>query len=125
MSDDPCVTRLADVETLSDTSLAPPPMKWSRVYICRYFVHRALGSPFFDLFIGLVIVLNSVLIGVETHMKAQGQSSELFGVADVFFLAIYILELISRFFAHHLHCLKSGWVIFDFLLVTESAPANT
>ena len=83
-------------------------------------MHKALGSSLFDLCIGLVIVANSITIGIETNMKAQGKTAKIFETVEVVFMVIYTTELVCRFFAHHLHCLRSGWVQFDLLLVSMS-----
>ncbi|CAK0911048.1 unnamed protein product, partial [Prorocentrum cordatum] len=82
-----------------------------------------LAHPMFDLFISTVIVLNSIMMGVELTVQPSAESGTpqtrlFFGVMESVFLVVYIVELACRFYACGASCLRSSWVKFDVLIVT-------
>ncbi|CAD7956624.1 unnamed protein product [Amoebophrya sp. A25] len=79
-----------------------------------------LNSSRFDLCINFIILLNSATIGWEAQLFVQGKSVEGFAAVEHIFLVIYLSELSSRFFAFGFKksITTSGWVAFDFLLVS-------
>jgi len=87
-------------------------IRWQRGF------QEILKSQIFDAVIGVVIVTNSILIGVEQTFKLQGQDTTLFKSLESVFISIYIVELAMRFFAFRWQCLHDNWVKFDLLLVT-------
>jgi voltage-gated sodium channel len=82
-----------------------------------YAVHRVLSSTQFDAGIGIIIILNSVTIGLQSEAEVKGIDISDFIFIDNIFLAIYTIELGLRFFAYGFHCLDNGWVRFDAVLV--------
>jgi len=74
----------------------------------------------FDVFIGIIILINSVFIGVETEMNLRGITASKVWYMEYVFAVIYVIELGLRFFAHHLRCLNNNWVVFDCFLVLIS-----
>jgi voltage-gated sodium channel len=85
----------------------------------RLFVHDLLSRQRFDACIGLVIVANSITIGVEQTYRMAGDKEVLdqCKVLEMVYLFVYTVELSMRFFAHGRACLKSAWVQFDAVLV--------
>ncbi|CAD7955155.1 unnamed protein product [Amoebophrya sp. A120] len=83
----------------------------------RYHVQWMLSLQKFDAAIGIVILMNSITIGIESHYEITGQSTSFFADIEHIFLSIYMLELLARFYGFGLGCLKSGWVMFDAILV--------
>ena len=85
-----------------------------------YYTRCLLSSPKFEGAIGIVIVLNAISVGVETQLTVTGKIGPYlfyFFVLEWVFLGVYSFELALRFYAYGLKCLRSGWVIFDALLV--------
>lgn len=81
-----------------------------------------LAHPTFDVVIGVVIMLNSVVIGVELTVQPSEENetpeSRLwFGIFEHLFLSIYLVELAVRLYACGKSCLQNPWVRFDFFLV--------
>ncbi|CAE8670299.1 unnamed protein product [Polarella glacialis] len=92
----------------------------------------------FDSFIGLVILVNGAVIGVETQFKASlplGCDDQCvcsdpmvsctpkplwIGVLDYVFFAIYFVELALRFYTYGCPVLRSHWVKFDTFLVSSA-----
>eukprot|EP00929_Paragymnodinium_shiwhaense_P079888 TRINITY_DN41645_c0_g1_i2.p1 TRINITY_DN41645_c0_g1~~TRINITY_DN41645_c0_g1_i2.p1 ORF type:complete len:631 (+),score=86.45 TRINITY_DN41645_c0_g1_i2:87-1979(+) len=85
----------------------------------NHFVDIVL-SPYFDLAIAIVIVLNTVLVGVEQSYDLQARYPEAMLVIESAFLLIYMMELSCRFKAFGVfRSLKDDWVKMDvFLLVS-------
>ena len=72
--------------------------------------------------VGIVILINSVLIGLQITAELEGTDEyrTLFDIVEYFFVAFYTLELGLRLFAMGLTCFRSGWVKFDAFLVSVS-----
>ena len=86
----------------------------------RLVVHDILSRQRFDACIGMVIVANSITIGVEQTYRMQGNEEVLqqCKFLEMIYIIVYTVELLMRFFAHGRACLSSAWVRFDFVLVT-------
>ena len=78
-----------------------------------------LSSTKFDAAIGVVILINSVLIGVQTEAELDKQVGlvQTLVIIDNIFLGIYTVEISSRFIAYGTRCLDNRWVRFDAILV--------
>jgi len=82
---------------------------------CR--TNRMLEDQRFDTAVGVVIVINSFCMGLEVSFEIEHMDTSVFQILERIFLSVYIVELGLRFFAHGWRCLKSAWVMFDFVLV--------
>ncbi|CAD7948948.1 unnamed protein product [Amoebophrya sp. A120] len=90
----------------------------------RIYAQQLLLTQKFDLIIGFVILVNSVTIGWETQAEVKNEDTTAFVVLEHLFLVIYSFELWLRFYAFGWRCLKSGWVMFDAVLVGVGILAN-
>lgn len=86
----------------------------------RRAVGKALCTRSFDAFTGLVIVSNTVSVGIEQSYRIDKKDLATFRILENIFLVIYCTELGMRFFAHGKKCLRDGWVKFDACLVAFS-----
>ena len=84
----------------------------------RFRVHQVLSLAAFDAAIGAVIVLNSIVIGLESQTELYGGNTVTYQRMEHVFLFIYTLELAMRFYAYGLACFRNSWVIFDLIVVT-------
>jgi len=77
---------------------------WWRYFteLCRIIV----GHPWFELLISVAIMVNSVMLGVESQM-----------IAEVCFLSIFTVEILLRLTARGWRVIKDGWFLFDSTLV--------
>jgi len=107
----------------------------------RLVLHQWLSWWAFDTMIGLVILANAVVIGMESQARAWmplgcsmdcdckdqvdptlvcTKPSIWLTIVDYCFYAVYLLELVLRFAVYGIFVLKSHWVKFDTFLVTAS-----
>lgn len=72
-----------------------------------------------------VILFNAVLLGLETSTTAMAAAGPLILILDRVCLAVFVLEIALKLYALGWRFFKSGWNIFDFLIVGIAlAPAT-
>jgi voltage-gated sodium channel len=72
-----------------------------------------------------VIVFNAVILGMETSDAIMATAGGLILTLDRLCLAIFVAELVAKLYARGLRFWKSGWNIFDFIIVAISLlPAS-
>ena len=76
-----------------------------------------LDSPRVRFSIIGVIILNAILLGMETSDALMDRAGPLIIALDRACLGIFIVEILLKLFAHRLSFFRSGWNIFDFLIV--------
>lgn len=84
---------------------------------------RLAAHPAFQGFILAVIVVNALLIGVETSARAVARWGPLLQAANVTIQAIFVVEMLVRLAAYWpgLHrFFRDGWNVFDFAVVALS-----
>ena len=92
----------------------------------RERVATLVESARFQRFIVGVIVFNAVMLGIETSDAAMAEVGGLLHVLDRAVLAVFIVELALRIYAHRLRFLRDPWSIFDLLVVAISlVPASS
>jgi len=64
-----------------------------------------------------VIVLNSIVIGLQTSDRVVASVGSFLEVLDTTFLAIFVVELAMRFVAYGLSFFRRPWSVFDFIVV--------
>merc|ERR1719375_1711944 len=79
----------------------------------RNLCHDIVTSEAFDRSLSVVIILNAVTVGLDSHFwlrwKEHGETAgvRIFEFIELMFLFIYTLECGIRFFAHRLDALHS------------------
>ena len=72
-----------------------------------------------------VIVFNAVILGLETSPAIMAQAGGLILVLDSACLAIFVVELLAKLYALGPRFFRSGWNVFDFIIVGLSlVPAE-
>lgn len=79
-----------------------------------------LDQPRVRNFIIGVIVINAILLGMETSQTLMHQAGGLITTLDMICLVIFVIELALKLFALGLRFFRNGWNIFDFLIVGVS-----
>ena len=84
------------------------------------FASRVCDSRWFVNGITAVILLNGVVIGLETVDSIFAQFELWFNICNQVTIAIFVVEAILKIIAHHpkmLNYFKDGWNVFDFIVV--------
>ncbi|MCO6188652.1 ion transporter [Rhizobium sp. L1K21] len=84
----------------------------------RSAVDAIVDNPRFNRFIGIVIAINAVTIGLETSPWIMSYIGPLLIAVDRIALAIFITEIGLKLFAKGFRFFRSGWNVFDFVIVT-------
>ena len=64
-----------------------------------------------------VILFNAVLLGLETSDPVMARVGELIYLLDSVCLAIFVVEILLKLYAHRLNFFRNGWNVFDFVIV--------
>lgn len=64
-----------------------------------------------------VILFNAVILGLETSAPVMARAGELILLLDRICLAIFVAEIAAKIYAHGLRFFRSGWNLFDFVIV--------
>jgi voltage-gated sodium channel len=83
----------------------------------RQSLAAALDRPLISNLILGVILFNAVLLGLETSPTVMARHGALIHWLDKACLAIFVAELATKLAAHGLRFFRSGWNIFDLLVV--------
>mmetsp|Transcript_58481 Transcript_58481/g.126521 ORF Transcript_58481/g.126521 Transcript_58481/m.126521 type:complete len:575 (+) Transcript_58481:16-1740(+) len=93
----------------------------------RRAVRRSLKQDgCLEAFFGMVIIFNTVLIGIETSERVAGNHNHalLLEVLQNVCLAVYLMELLCHFVARGTRVFESGFARFDTFLVGTSIGLN-
>ena len=84
-----------------------------------------LETPLASSVVMAVIVFNAVILGLETSPRAMGTAGVLIHALDRACLAFFVLELLAKLFAYGARFFRSGWNIFDLVIVVVAlVPAS-
>lgn len=72
-----------------------------------------------------VIVVNAILLGINTDHGIRAQYGHIFHVLDVAVTLIFVVEVGMKLYADRLSFFKDGWNVFDFLIVFGSVLTLT
>ena len=64
-----------------------------------------------------VIVLNAIVLGLETSPRLMDNYGRILIVLDHIMLGIFVVEITAKLYARGLDFFKTGWNVFDFLVV--------
>jgi voltage-gated sodium channel len=91
----------------------------------RQQTHRFLSHPWVQHTVLALIVVNAVLLGLETSSGFMAHSAGWVGVADKIILSLFVLEIASRLYVHRLAFWRDPWSVFDFAVVAIAlVPAS-
>jgi voltage-gated sodium channel len=83
----------------------------------RTSVAAFLDRPVVTRLIISLILINAVTLGLETFPEVMARAGTLILTIDRLCLAIFVVELALRFYAQGLRFFRSGWNIFDFVII--------
>jgi voltage-gated sodium channel len=73
----------------------------------------------------IVILINAITLGLETSKSAMAVAGPLIILIDKICLVIFVAELILKMIAHGGRFFKSGWNIFDFVIIAIALMPST
>ena len=82
------------------------------------FLKSFIESRFINIFITLVILINAITLGLETSEELVSKIGNMLIYVDKIALSIFVIELLIKLFVYRLSFFKSGWNVFDFIIVT-------
>ena len=82
------------------------------------FLKNFIESRFINIFITLVILINGITLGLETSEELVSKIGNMLIYVDKIALSIFAIELLIKLFVYRLSFFKSGWNVFDFIIVT-------
>ncbi len=83
----------------------------------REKVDLIVGARWFEYFIISIIVLNAVLLGLETVPSVMARFGGVIGMLDSAAIAIFIVEIAMKLFAWRGRFFRHGWNWFDLIVV--------
>ncbi|MFK7838624.1 MAG: ion transporter [Sulfitobacter sp.] len=84
-----------------------------------------LESRRFGNFVLSIIVLNAILLGLETSETFVNMTGPVVGMLDNVCLGIFVVELLLKLFVYRFRFFRDGWNVFDFLIVGISLVPAT
>lgn len=81
---------------------------------------RIVDSNAFQMVISAVIILNAIVLGLETYVAEDSPTFTLLMRLNDAFYIVFLAELITRmvsYFPRPLNFFRSGWNIFDFVVI--------
>lgn len=85
-----------------------------------YFLKAFLESSGFQNFITTIIILNSLLIGMETFPSVMDDYGVMIDAFDLVILAMFTIEITLKIFIYRLKFFTSAWNVFDFAIIAVS-----
>ncbi len=65
----------------------------------------------------VLIIVNAVILGLETAPSVMASAGSVLRFADHAILAVFVLELLAKLAAHGLRFFRSAWNVFDLIVV--------
>ncbi|MBX2848190.1 MAG: ion transporter [Acidiferrobacterales bacterium] len=78
---------------------------------------KLVESKGFQSFIIAVIIINGIVLGVQTSRTLSPATMQLLDFIDMACLAVFCVEILMKFVVYRLGFFRSGWNIFDLAIV--------
>lgn len=80
-------------------------------------IHAFLTQPWVQHTILGLILVNAVILGMETSATVMSQVGPLLLALDKALLAVFVVEIVLRLYVHRLRFFRDPWSVFDFAVV--------
>jgi len=95
------------------------------IHSLRHSAYRLTHHPLFQHSMIVLIVINAILLGMETSPDLMDQSGYVIHTLDHAILGVFVIELVLLIFARGMNFFKDPWCIFDFIVIAISfVPAS-
>ena len=71
-------------------------------------------------FITILIIINAILVGLETYPEFAAEYSSWLLALDIIVLGLFTVEILIKLYLYRISFFKSGWNNFDFIIVVGS-----
>ena len=79
-----------------------------------------IETPRFSWFIAVLLVINAIILGLETDDTLMAHYRILLKTADHVILGIFVVEIIAKLYVQHFSFFRQGWNVFDFIIIGVS-----
>jgi voltage-gated sodium channel len=83
----------------------------------RAWLRTIVDDPRTERVIMSLIIVNAVILGLETSKSIMASSGRLLEILDHIILAVFVIEIAARIIAHRLAFFRDPWSVFDFLVI--------
>jgi voltage-gated sodium channel len=83
----------------------------------RIRLARWIAQPRVENAVIALIVVNAIILGLETSPRIMAQWGTLLEALDAVILAVFVAEIVLRIAAHRAAFIRDPWSVFDFLVV--------
>lgn len=83
----------------------------------RQWLGRMIDHPRTQMAVIVVILVNAVVLGLEAVPSVMARYESLLKLVDRLCLGIFVVELSIKAIAYRCHMLRSGWNVFDLVVV--------
>lgn len=91
----------------------------------RRRLQRLIEQPAVQRSILLLIVINAVILGMQTSPALVASWGELLRVLDMLILGVFVVEIAARIYVHRAAFFRDPWSLFDFAVVAIAlVPAS-
>ena len=88
-------------------------------------IRKLFESKGFELLLTVLIIINAITLGLETSPTILSTWGPILRVIDTILLSIFVIELVVKLAIYRMDFFKSGWNIFDFLIIAIAlVPAS-
>jgi voltage-gated sodium channel len=91
----------------------------------RGVIRRRIESPKAQYSIMILIIINAIILGLETVPAAMQNYGSFLLAVDHLILGVFVIEILVRIYAHRLAFFRDPWSLFDFAVVAIAlVPAS-
>jgi len=87
------------------------------VLVLRNRLASLLATPWFDRSILALIVINAIILGLETMVAPDSAWGQFLNILDTIILAVFVVEIAARLVVDPIGFWRDPWRIFDFVVV--------
>ena len=80
-------------------------------------VRRFIESPAFQNFIVTLIIINAIILGMETSDRIMSWAGGYLKAVDALILKVFVIEVALRIYVHRWRFFAQPWSVFDFVVV--------
>jgi voltage-gated sodium channel len=83
----------------------------------KAWLRTIVDDPRTERVVMALIIINAIILGIETSPIAMEKHGPLLEVLDHIILAIFVVEIAARIIVHRLAFFRDPWSVFDFVVV--------